>query len=1101
MLKMKLPMRTAGEGGDDTAEDELEQPELHIPRSVSPSVPDRFEDSPRQGIHPSQLDKETVFEWFGLHLNSAKRVEFMCGLLHMCQPLELRFLGSCLEDLARKDYHVLRDFENRANTPNDLGILSDAIDPVVRSKLLVCLSLLGSDSRECAGILFRILSHVDPASFYKNYGYSSFRNPHHNLVHPPCADGDIYGRSEQNRMDAAAGPLEQLALLFTMASLHPAFPFHQRETIRMQLDKIEHAMAEDRKQNQHRINAQQLQVTHKPEYLPPGVVEGSPGEPRHSGQNPPSRRTQRETVHIERIVLKGISGKNSCKIDREYNFEVTWSNSSSSKVTKTHLELENFLLKLPKEQSAEWFEKSLLCLLSHADVHETREVERTLREKLLSAPQSFRQTRKVCSFFRLDSNLLCSKCSHIVLGKAYKEDCSEVSSQEEDFEPYLQGQRKKLGSKSPSLGAKGPQGESRRAGHGAELNGQPEWRRRSCSLKASQEHGDLGPEQDGERRNCKNRPRPQAPDRETEGRAAYLTNGGIALPLPRRGRESRDGGVGSGQDPYGSMSSESYSSPSSPLRDGRESLDSEDEKNKDTDSHSDDSSKGGPDGSFFPHQQEVIVGSGASTHPLSSGCTKPGLEALARDPSPQFPPLSFMHPMPYMLPNGAVHPEAPHPVPPPPDAKASGGSLMPVALVPSAMPLPGDPEKRVSPAVLPAFGAPSLGLHGPGSPGLQALVQRAKTAAPQTSSEGMSAVAHQPPVGAISVIAPGQAYGSPLQPAYPSPDPGPLSPALPSSSVPLVDPGHAKHPGLALPSGLPSPYTLPHIPASALPSLGAAGVGLAPSPGQLQTLQSAVPPSIPTHTPGPAPSPSPALTHSTAQSDSTSYINSTTCGSAGGGGSAHSAVVSQQQPVLQAQATPPQPQQPMGCGSCGCRGNCGGAAGNATGHASFFFPPQMAPRQMFGVPPLFQLTSLCSNSYLTTPAQTNGGAQLPFFPPPSAPPPPYPPGGALLHTHAHSDHVLGGQATGYGLQQMPPFSQRFYQHVYPSALGLVAGAGGGLGGAGVNKKNGNVSCYNCGVSGHYAQDCKQPSIDSSQQGGFRLKYPTSHASEALDNAD
>nr|XP_046148951.1 zinc finger CCHC domain-containing protein 2-like [Oncorhynchus gorbuscha] len=169
MLKTKLPVRTA-EAGDDTAE---EQPDLHIPRSVSPTISDRLEDSSRHPGYPSQLDKETVFEWFGLHLNPAKRIEFMCGLLHMCQPLELRFLGSCLEDLARKDYPILRDVEIRANCPNDLGILSDVIDPVVRSKLLVCLSLLRSDSKECAGILFQILNHMDPSLFYKNYpGYS-----------------------------------------------------------------------------------------------------------------------------------------------------------------------------------------------------------------------------------------------------------------------------------------------------------------------------------------------------------------------------------------------------------------------------------------------------------------------------------------------------------------------------------------------------------------------------------------------------------------------------------------------------------------------------------------------------------------------------------------------------------------------------------------------------------------------------------------------------------------------------------------------------------------------------------------------------------------
>lgn len=253
MLKMKLPMKTGEEGGDETAEDDSLDPseQRHLSRAVPPSPgSDGLEESLRPGVHPSQLDKETVFEWFGLHLNPAKRIEFMCGLLHMCQPLELRFLGSYLEDLARKDYHVLRDFEFRANSPNDLGVLTDVIDPVVRSKLLVCLSLLGSDSRECAGILFRILNHVDPGLFYKNYDYSlaPFRDPHHRSFHAPCQDGDVYGRSEQtcgfSSTDTATGPLEQLSLLFTMASLHPAFHFHQREIVRQQLDKIEVATDE-----------------------------------------------------------------------------------------------------------------------------------------------------------------------------------------------------------------------------------------------------------------------------------------------------------------------------------------------------------------------------------------------------------------------------------------------------------------------------------------------------------------------------------------------------------------------------------------------------------------------------------------------------------------------------------------------------------------------------------------------------------------------------------------------------------------------------------------------------------------------------------------
>ncbi|KAI5092669.1 zinc finger CCHC domain-containing protein 2 isoform X1 [Silurus meridionalis] len=330
---------------------------------------------------PRQLDKEAVFEWFGLRLSPAKRVEFMCGLLHMCQPLELRFLGSCLEDLARKDFHVLRDFEARANSAAELRLLADVRDPVVLSRLLVCLSLLGSKNLECAAVLYGTLSRI-------------------NCLNVP---------------QPGPGPatLEQLALLFAMASLHPAFTFHQREVVRAQLDRVE-ALLEERSLSHCACAAQTLQSQFsRPEQLCPHAEARTwPSCPiQHLNNMPPSQGCANvAVVHIEKIKLKEVLQAGD---SREYNFEVKWSDSSSTAVTKSHRELQDFLLKLCKEQRAGGFEQDVIGLLTRAD-SEHREQERMLRARFASVPREFLQMCQDSGFFLLEASSphsTHSKCS------------------------------------------------------------------------------------------------------------------------------------------------------------------------------------------------------------------------------------------------------------------------------------------------------------------------------------------------------------------------------------------------------------------------------------------------------------------------------------------------------------------------------------------------------------------------------------------------------------------------------------------------------------------------------------------------------------------
>ncbi|XP_033849442.3 zinc finger CCHC domain-containing protein 2-like isoform X1 [Acipenser ruthenus] len=1066
MLKMKLPMKSAVEGGHRTAEDELEETSecnLHIPGSSfqTSTNTNRFTDSPSGLRYPASLDKEAVYEWFGLYLSPAKRIEFMCGLLHMCQPPELRFLGSCLEDLARKDFHILRDSEIKANCPNDLSLLTDITDPVIRSKLLVCMSLLGSENRECAEILFRILSHVDSSlNFFKNHGLpvTSYTDHHR------CGDGEEPGGSLQGcgpPMEVAADAQQQLELLLTMASLHPAFPFHQRESLRMHLDKIERSFEEER-QHYHHNNTQQNNVQPNDYFAPSTDNNRFERTAPTQGNQTASRKAQREAVHIKMIVLKGVSRS---RTDRclEYTFEVNWSDLSLSSVTKTHQELEDFLLKLPKELSTESFERSILRLLSQGHKWEQGDLEQTFRDTFLTAPQAFLQRDRVCLFFLSNST---------DLGHSH------------NMEPHMASHRKKHADKSPSLsilGNKGPQMEERRAKH-LEHNGVLDWRKKSCSLKPNPEHctpaSDEHLSEDkwslppGSKKKVKS-----ATDREKgrkgDSRISYITNG-ILRPAPVHLVRSESGkdprlDAGSGPDTCGGMSSEGYSSPSSPKLDGRESFESQDEKDKDTDSNSEDSG----------NVMGAASAEGRSVAPavfLKDDALRPESPLS----SSKFTQLSFMPPIQCVIQNGAPRPEG---VVPPQTVDSKPVGLM--VTVPTALPsmreamvspaAAGDTEKQHLDTISLLSALNPSQPQQPGSPAIYPLIQRFKMSAPpiSQSSENFNTTQHQSLVGAINLISPNPAYMSTLKSArgFPSGEligPG-LPPAMPHTEALQA---HNKPPPLSLPTGMPAPLPSFGLPVSR-PSPGAAGTPPPARPQAVGQVQAMVPPAVPTHTPGPAPSPSLALNHSTAQSDSTSYIDS----------SVNSAGPHQPPPPpppqQQQQQPPPSAQQP-GCGACGCRGSCG-----SNHPPSFYFTPH---RQLFSVQPLFHLTSLCNSSYLNQAHQSNGATQLPFFPPAHSP---YP-NGPLLH--AHTDHMLGNQAN-YGLQQMAAFG-RFYVPPMYQTVSMMPNAANG---AGV-KKNGSISCYNCGASGHYAQDCKQPSIEASQQGGFRLKYAPPHP-ETLDSAD
>lgn len=144
--------------------------------------------------------KEEVVQWFK-GLESYKRIDTMCTLLNMCLPFELRFLGTCLEELGGRDSKDLRGIELRVNNPNELAQelnsaqLSDPSDIKVRRKMALYFALIRACNRPCVNELFNILCEWSKDDFLDR------------------AKGDA---------------LQELLLVFTMAAKHPIFSFEQR---------------------------------------------------------------------------------------------------------------------------------------------------------------------------------------------------------------------------------------------------------------------------------------------------------------------------------------------------------------------------------------------------------------------------------------------------------------------------------------------------------------------------------------------------------------------------------------------------------------------------------------------------------------------------------------------------------------------------------------------------------------------------------------------------------------------------------------------------------------------------------------------------------
>jgi len=142
-------------------------------------------------------------------LKSYERLWMMCRLQSHCLPIELRYLGTCLDNLSKRDIHILKKLELEANDPANVSEVACKCicDRTVRAAVIKYLSVLNTNSTKCSELIYKALT--DDKGLERIFKF------------PKVFFND-------------KNAFEELMVLYTLAVNHPAFLFEQKT----QLDSI-----------------------------------------------------------------------------------------------------------------------------------------------------------------------------------------------------------------------------------------------------------------------------------------------------------------------------------------------------------------------------------------------------------------------------------------------------------------------------------------------------------------------------------------------------------------------------------------------------------------------------------------------------------------------------------------------------------------------------------------------------------------------------------------------------------------------------------------------------------------------------------------------